>query len=176
VTDGNVSEEFFGIGIVDQVCFAVVASTLDEHAEDQTAVFRGFGDLLGSQLVFEVLVEVDFVHGNVVLAGKVLHNRGEECLREEKARNPLDDRLGVVHPVCEKVDTFYQVLHPGGQWLERQERHFSPVGGYLVRHESDAHILENICHGDSACQGTQEHRQTSAHRIGHLVLLLALLR
>jgi len=64
---------------------------------------------LTSTLAVYLEIKAEMVYGNGVLAGVVLHDAGEEGLREKEAGYPENDRLPVVMPVLQHIPHQYTV-------------------------------------------------------------------
>jgi len=133
----------------------VDAAGLGVESVDEAAVGRsGLAELLLS-LLLEHEREAQGVHGQLGLPREDLQHRGQEPLREEERRYPVQPGL-FQHSLPDELDSLEQVLEPGGERLERGVRPLLPLLGHLVQAEAGQYLLEQFGHDGLALDGLEQ--------------------
>ena len=65
-----------------------------------------------SHFVLEVEREIKFIDSNGFLSGIVLQSSGQESLREEETREPVDLWSSVFDPLQEEIDSGVAIYDP----------------------------------------------------------------
>jgi hypothetical protein len=148
VHQGQVNEQFLGIGFRKGTFVVIPFATLEEKSVDHTSSLWSFFDVLVGDLVLYVIVKVDSVDGNVISSSEILKSSSQEGLREEESREPVFDGSTSRKPILEEIDSVVAVNNPRSKRLERQESNTSPSFGHLIVEDFSSNLLKFVSQND----------------------------
>ena len=106
--------------VIQQQRVRVYAATLQEEPVEESAVTGTLIHLLEVVEGLQLEPEVECVNRDLVLAGVVLQQSGQEALREEEGRHPVSGRLAFQEPHAQELNALLEVLDPGRERIERR--------------------------------------------------------
>mmetsp|Transcript_1527 Transcript_1527/g.5997 ORF Transcript_1527/g.5997 Transcript_1527/m.5997 type:complete len:549 (+) Transcript_1527:50-1696(+) len=180
--DGHGGEEHLGLRLGEHHRGLVEARALQEEAVDVGAVV---GLLRVRVLGHHLEVPRARVDGDGVLARVVLHDAGEEGLREEEVAQVEHGRRAVLQPRVQHRQALHEVGEVGAQRLEARVRLLEPQLGRPVVVHGVVHALHLAAHhaqplerllnlpearADDARQPVEAHELLHQHRVHRLLV------
>eukprot|EP00959_Pyramimonas_sp_CCMP1952_P405212 8492813-Pyramimonas_sp.AAC.1 len=135
---GHAREQCLRLALLQQVLVVVPLAALDEEPAAVHAVGRGDEAVRGA--VLDLVVELDHVDGELVLAREVLLGRRHEGVREEEAAHPEHHRRALREPLLEELAAVQHLLHVRRQRLQGREGLSQPQRRHLAHHQRLRHL------------------------------------